>query len=287
MTSFIGRHAELALLAGLLEHRRLICITGVGGCGKTRLALASLEASAARFDRVVFVDVSGCTDGSSLATMVVTALGERPAPGVDAVDVLTATIGEIRSILVLDNCEHIVEVVGAFVERLLVRFATLVVVCTSREPLGLEGEAVLRVPPLDLPATDACAAEAVTTDASALFVDRARLADARFDAVEVWETIARICRRVDGLPLAIELAAARIGVLSVHDIAVGLDDRFRLLAGGPRTATLRHRSMTGLHRVVDPAPGRRRPYGARTAVGLSRILDVGGGASDGRRPRDR
>jgi len=243
MTSFVGRHVELALLAEMLDQRRLICITGVGGCGKTRLALASVEASAARFDRVVFVDVSGCNDGSSLAMTVVTALGERPAPGMDLVDLVIATIGEVRSLLVLDNCEHIVEVVGAFVERLLAPFAALVVVCTSREPLGLEGEAVLRVPPLGLPATGACAAEAVTADAPALFVDRARLADARFDANDVWETIARICRRLDGLPLAIELAAARVGVLSVHDISAGLDDRFRLLAGGPRTATLRHRSM--------------------------------------------
>ena len=248
MTSFIGRHAELVLLAEMLDHRRLICITGVGGCGKTRLALAGVETSTASFDCVIFVDVSSCTDDSSLAATMVSAFGERPAPGLNPADVLNATIGDDRSLLVLDNCEHIVEAVGALVERLLVPFAALVVVCTSREPLGLEGEAVLRVPPLGLPpvgppATGACGAHAVTADAFALFVDRARLADATFDADEVWDTIARICHRLDGLPLAIELAAARVGVLSVDDIEAGLHDRFRLLAGGPRTATLRHRSM--------------------------------------------
>ncbi|MEO5900009.1 MAG: LuxR C-terminal-related transcriptional regulator [Ilumatobacteraceae bacterium] len=243
LTSFVGRWSELALLDGMLADRRLVSIVGIGGCGKTRLVLEGVASAMAHFDRAVFVDVSGCTDGPSLATAVVAALGERPAPTIDVVEVVSASLAAERSLLVLDNCEHLVEVVGDFTERVLEMCDRLVVVCTSREPLGVGGEAVLRVPPLGLPEVDAGEADAMSSDAVTLFVERARLVDATFDHRANGGALARICVRLDGLPLAIELAAARVGVLTVDDIAAGLDDRFRLLAGGPRTAAARHRSM--------------------------------------------
>ena len=145
--------------------------------------------------------------------------------------------------MVIDNCEHVIEAAGALVEGLTSASETVVVIATSREPLGVDGEAVVRLAPLALPGPLATPSEITTCASVALFVDRARLALATFEPDGVLDEIAQICRRVDGLPLAIELAAARVGVLSTGDIAVGLDRRFQLLAGGARTAVARHRSM--------------------------------------------
>ena len=190
-----------------------------------------------------FVDLSACLDGGAVEAAAVSAVGARAILDADLLDVIVATFGARRCLVVIDNCEHVIEAAGALVEGLTRASATVVVLATSREPLGIDGEAVMRLASLALPGPLATPAEATTCASVALFVDRARLASATFDPDGELDDIAQICRRVDGLPLAIELAAARVGVLSTGDIRRGLDRRFQLLAGGARTAVARHRSM--------------------------------------------
>jgi non-specific serine/threonine protein kinase len=283
LSSFIGRRRELATLRRLQPGTRLLTLTGVGGGGKTRLALALAGELARAYPHGVwFVDLASLTDPALLPQDVAAALGIVVTGQQAPTAALADTLRSRHALLLLDNCEHLLPACAELVEALLRACPGLAVVATSREALGIGGETVWRVPPLALPPASGPAPPAAAsrtraqapsgtqaeigtgsqtgtpsgtpagpfpgaTDAERLFVERARLrrpdlALAAGDAAAV----ADICRRLDGLPLAIELAAARISVLSVAQIAGRLRDRFRLLAGGPagaRSAPTRHQTL--------------------------------------------
>lgn len=233
LTQFIGREQELSELARLLGAARLITLTGAGGSGKTRLAREAAAQAAPAFARVAWVDLAPLAEPSQVVLEVATALqaGER---GASLVESIIATIGDSVTLLVLDNCEHLVDACAELVELLMRGCARLRVLATSREALSIPGETAWLVPRL-------AGAEAIQ-----LFVERAQgslpsftLTDANVDAVR------EICRRLDGIPLAIELAAARVRVLSPEQIAGRLHDAFRLLTSGSRTAVPRHRTLRG------------------------------------------
>ena len=239
-SSFVGRRAELARLRELLAVSRLVTLTGSGGTGKTRLALqAGVEDLDGSADGVWFSDLSPLTHPDAVAREVATVLGVPEVPGRDPLDILAESLATRRLLLILDNCEHLLAPTAALVARLLNGCPGIVVLATSREPLSVPGEHVLRIPPLGLPGegpdTDALA-EVLGSEAATLFVDRARAHDDRFvlDA-DTAPLVATICRRLDGLPLALELAAARLRTMSLGDLGTRLGDHLRLLrrSGGP------------------------------------------------------
>ncbi|WP_197093924.1 ATP-binding protein [Nonomuraea sp. SBT364] len=228
-TAFFGRAAERDLALGLLGKARLVTLLGTGGIGKTRLAVAVAEAAAPSFPLGgAFVDLVPVRDGF-VAQAVASALGVTERPGQTLEDAVARHLGRGRSLLVLDNCEHLVDAVAAFTERLLSGCATVTVLATSREPLGVPGEQTVPVPPLPL-----------GSDAERLFLDRAAAADPGFAAARA--DVTELCRRLDGMPLAIEMAAARSASLGVAGLLSALDDVLRLLTGG-RGPVERHRSL--------------------------------------------
>jgi predicted ATPase/class 3 adenylate cyclase len=245
-SSFVGREAEIARLRDLLATRRLVTVTGVGGCGKTRLALAAAALELERFeDGVYFVDFSILSEPSLVwgamagALRVVDAGG--PSASVPPRELVLGRLSAAAALVVLDNCEHLLEACAEVTDALVGRCPAVAVMTTSREPLGVEGEQILRVPSLGLPAGDA---DAIGSEAVRLFVERAAAADAGFTLTPaIAPTLVKICRRLDGIPLAIELAAARVRHLSLDEIARRLDDRFRLLTGGPRGARQRQQTL--------------------------------------------
>lgn len=247
-TRFIGRKAQRAQLAQLLQTHALITLTGIGGAGKTRLALRVAEDVLAMFPSGAwYVDLAALQDPAELPTAALRALDIQAPPGANAAEVLARHVGEKRMLLILDNCEHVIDAAVVLAESLLARCVSLTVLATSREALGLPGEQVLPVRPLQVVATSA-AADLEQSDAVQLFVDRAQLVDPDFALDERGaRTAGEICRRLDGIPLAIELAAARLSVLSLEQISSRLDDRFRLLTGGGH-ALARHRTLAA---VVD------------------------------------
>jgi non-specific serine/threonine protein kinase len=245
-TRFIGRERELAECARLLGDTRLLTLTGIGGSGKTRLALRLAESLLPSHpDGVWFVDLAPLTDAGRVAAAVASALGVREAADQTLLEVIAGHVRDKRTLIVLDNCEHLLAPAGDIANALLGGHDVRVLV-TSREGLGLDGERLLPVRSMTVPAADSARDVHAVEDAEAvkLFVDRAQLARADFalDPTNA-AAVAEICRRLDGIPLAIELAAARVKVLSVEQIRVRLDDRFRLLTGGsksvPRQQTLR------------------------------------------------
>ncbi len=241
-SSFIGREHESLSLRRLIDAHRLITLTGIGGSGKTRLALQvgalELVAVPARFpDGVFFVDLAPVADPDLVAQTLAAACGLTPGdspPGVSRsfVQRLVSALSPRRALLLVDNCEHLLDAAADLADALLAGCPQLVLLATSREALGAEGEQVVQVPSLAVP--DESAPDAVT-DAMRLFADRAHSAQANFrlDA-QTRPAVAEICRRLDGIPLAIELAAARISHLSAAQVAERLGDRFRLLTGGRR-----------------------------------------------------
>ncbi|MEW5809903.1 MAG: LuxR C-terminal-related transcriptional regulator [Actinomycetota bacterium] len=234
LTRFIGRHDDVADVRQALVAHRLVTLTGAGGIGKTRLAQHLGLQLAAEFSRGAwFVDLAAINDADSVPVAVARALGLPDQPGRSVLDTLAHSIGAHPMMLVLDNCEHLIDTVASMVTTLLGACPRLVMLTTSRESLGVTGEVIRRVPPLSL-----------TGEAVELFVDRARRVrpDLSLNAEEV-ATITDICHRLDGMPLAIELAAARSRSLSLTEIAGGLHDRFRLLTGGARTAVRRQQTM--------------------------------------------
>jgi predicted ATPase/DNA-binding SARP family transcriptional activator len=245
--TFIGREAELAVLEPHLRANRLLTLTGIGGVGKTRLALELSRRVAPEYDDgVVFVDLSPLADPDRVAGQAAVALGVREHGDADIVDLLAAHARSARVLLVLDNCEHVREAAATLVERLLLAGTHLRVLATSRTPLGVPGEVEVPVAPLD-----------VSSDAVSLLLARARAARPDIDPDEATLAIAeRICADLDGLPLAIELAAARARSLSLDDIAQRLDDRFRFLVSWRRLTTARHRTlreaMDWSHELLDP-----------------------------------
>jgi predicted ATPase/serine/threonine protein kinase len=247
LTSFVGRRTELDALASLLQSARLVSMTGPGGVGKTRLAMRFARDVVNQFaDGVWFVDLAPIASPALVVQAIASAVGVREAPQRSVRDALLDDVRGRELLIVLDNCEHLIDGCAELAEALLRHAPALRMLATSRESLGVPGESVWRIPSLSLP--DASAAPAADQlrdfEATQLFIDRATSIDPAFTAsAESADTIAGICRQLDGIPLAIELAAARIGALSVEQIEARLKDRFRLLTGGARTAAPRQRTL--------------------------------------------
>ena len=250
LTSFVGREREAAEIQRLLGVHRLVSLVGVGGTGKTRLALhVATELVARHADGAWLVELAPLRDPGLLLPEVARSLHIADAPGQPLLDVVCDFLREKDLLLVLDNCEHMVGEAADVAERLLGACRSLQVLATSREALGVPGEATFPVPSLAIPPTldhlDLAAVAA--SEAVALFVERATTTEPgfRLDATTAGPVV-EICRRLDGIPLALELAAARVNVLSVEEIALGLGDRFRLLTGGRRTAVPRQQTLQAM-----------------------------------------
>ena len=239
--AFIGRVQELTDIGGLLRRARLVSLVGTGGAGKTRLANEyAARAAAAYPDGVWIVELAPLTSEHLLAQTIASALGVREQGDEDTVETVIGALQDKRALLVIDNCEHLVDASASLADALLSGCPQLRVLVTSRESLDLPGEAVLRVGHLTLPDESAT----LRSDALQLFVERAKLLRPDFELTEANRpVVAEICVRLDGMPLAIELAARWVRVLSVEDILARLDDRFELLSRGPRTAATRHRDL--------------------------------------------
>ena len=242
LTSFVGRAGEVEEVAGLLAQYRLVTVTGPGGVGKTRLAAQVIRQVADRFaDGVWLVELAMVRDPALVQVAVATALGVRQAPGMSVPDSLAAVLAPRQLLMVLDNCEHVLAVVAELCGALLPAADDMRILATSREPVGVSGESRYRLAPLPLPGDPAGlgSSEAIT-----LFADRARQADPHFTLTpESAPAVARLVRVLDGMPLAIELAAARVEALGVAQLADRLADRFRLLAGTDRLAAARQQSL--------------------------------------------
>jgi predicted ATPase/DNA-binding SARP family transcriptional activator len=261
LTSFIGRDEELSRVVKSLETSRLVTLLGPGGAGKTRLA-GEIGARVGELlpDGRWMVELAPVTDAGEVPHAVLAALGVRESAVIDrrdigqsgGPDVLARVVNALagkRALLILDNAEHLVEAVARLADHVLSRCPQLRVLATSREPLGITGESLSILPPLATPAPGTEWPEAGEYAAVRLFADRGAAARADFtvNASNV-AAVVQICQRLDGLPLALELAAARLRALPVEQVAARLDDRFRLLTGGSRTALPRHRTLSA---VVD------------------------------------
>ncbi|WP_067801053.1 BTAD domain-containing putative transcriptional regulator [Nocardia beijingensis] len=255
LTRFIGKYADIAAVRELIANHRLTTLTGPGGSGKTRLALETARTMLDDLpDGAWLVELASIGASGDLAQSALAALGLRDAllggaPNAEPMDRLVAAIRERETLLILDNCEHVIEAAAAFAHRLLGECGRLRILATSREPLGIMGEALWLVEPLALPAQDADPGQIESSPAVQLLRDRAGAVrkDLAADAPTL-ATMARVCRALDGIPLAIELAAARLRTMSLDQLAHRLDDRFRLLTGGSRTAIPQHRTLRA---VVD------------------------------------
>jgi predicted ATPase/DNA-binding CsgD family transcriptional regulator len=233
LTSFVGRSEELAAVELLLDGERLVTLTGTGGAGKTRLALHAAAELADRWpDGVWWVDLSSVSDPALVADLVASTIGVLVEPITGALRALTRQLCDRRLLVCLDNCEHLLDTSAELAEALLRMCPQVSVLATSREPLDLPGETVWRVPSM------------VEDEAVSLFVERASHVRPWFTLDETNEgPVRRLCRRLDGMPLAIELAAAWLRTLTPAQIAAGLDDRFALLVRGPRGAVARQQTL--------------------------------------------
>ncbi|MGH3697476.1 MAG: LuxR C-terminal-related transcriptional regulator [Pseudonocardiaceae bacterium] len=247
LSSFIGRNTELTQISGPLQRVRLLTLTGAGGCGKTRLAL---QAAADAIDRhpegVWWVELARLEDPTLLPAVVISALGLRDVPGRALLDTLVEHLKNRRALVALDNCEHLLAACAQLVDALLRACPGLTILATSRAPLGVSGETTWRVPSLSLPTEPQ--REPIKglrqSDAVALFIDRATQVHPHFTLTSAnAPAIAQICHDLDGIPLAIELAAARVRMLAPEQIVDALSDRFHLLTGGARTAMPRHQTL--------------------------------------------
>ena len=245
LTTFLGREQALARLDKLLGEARLVTLTGTGGAGKTRLAVEVGARAVGTFpDGVWLADLAAVTDPRLVAVQVMEALGVRQAGDVPVVEALRFRLRSADLLLVLDNCEHLLDGCVQLAHELLGSSPGLRVLATSREPLGMPGEVSYQVPPLELPADPSDAQAAATAPAVRLFLERGSAArGGGSDEVVPVAAAERICRKLDGLPLAIELAAARLGTLSAAEIEAHLTDRFRFLAYRRPAAHPRHQAL--------------------------------------------
>jgi len=253
LTSFIGRDDDLTRIGTLLATGRLVTVLGPGGAGKTRLALEAARRHCHEYrDGAWLIDLASVTEPAKIATAVLAAIGLRGGAMLDArkrvagdeLDVLVGELGGRESLLLVDNCEHLIDAVAHLVAALLPRCPALRVLATSREPLAVDGEALVPLAPLALPDPDDSVEQARRAASVRLFTERAAAVRPGFDVDETTlPDIVRVVRGLDGMPLALELAAARLRTLSLPDLADGLSDRFRLLTTGSRTAPPRHRTL--------------------------------------------
>jgi predicted ATPase/DNA-binding CsgD family transcriptional regulator len=246
ISSFVGREKEMAEVRRLLEDNRLLTLTGSGGCGKTRLALAAGELVQGFGDGVWLVELAPLADPSLVSQAVASTLGVREQPGRSPTETLSGYLGTKKVLLVLDNCEHLVGACATLAEALLRSCPELRVLATSREALGVVGEIAWPVPSLSLP--DLRRLPDIKGlpqyESARLFVERAAAVKPSFALTEHnASAVAQVCYRLDGIPLALELAAARTKVLSVEQIADRLDGSFGLLSAGGRTAMPRHKTL--------------------------------------------
>src|SRR5580692_1581538 len=259
LTSFVGKDADIAAVRELIAGHRLATLTGPGGSGKTRLATETARTLLGDLpDGAWLIELASIGASGDVAQSALAALGLRDAllsdtPNAEPADRLIAAIREREALLILDNCEHVIESAAAFADRVLGECQRLRILATSREPLGITGEALWLVEPLASPEGDASPGEIESSPAVRLLRDRAGAV--RRDLAFPYQldgrtssTMARVCRALDGMPLAIELAAARLRTMSLDQLANRLDDRFRLLTSGSRTALPRHRTLRA---VVD------------------------------------
>jgi len=249
LTSFVGRSTELAALGPLVADARMVTLTGVGGAGKTRLALTWAAQTAAAYpDGVRVAELAPIREPALIPAAVAGAIGFLPGEltsgGLPLADALCAQLRERRMLVVLDNCEHLVAAVAELCMAMLSRCPEVTVLATSRELLGVPGELVYPVPPLSLPTRGTAAAEIGSSDAGRLFCERARAADPGFTLTAANSAaVLEICRRLDGIPLALELAAARMRVLSPAQVADRLSERLVLLGAAGRGTVPRHQTL--------------------------------------------
>jgi predicted ATPase/DNA-binding SARP family transcriptional activator len=259
LSAFIGRRRELTELASLLASHRLITLVGAAGSGKTRLAAEAVREEAVD---AVWIELGALPDGRLVAGQVAALLGIREHSGDDPVATLVATIGDRRVLLVLDNCEHVIEACAELVERLLRECSHVRVLATSRQALGIGGEKSWQVPPLALPVSGAARFDdVVQAEAVQLFAQRAADVVPGFAVTPTnSDAVVRICRQLDGLPLAIELAAARVKMLPPEQLVRRLDDVFAILTSSTRTTLPRHRTLRALldwsYDLLEPAEQR-------------------------------
>lgn len=246
LTRFVGRAQERSEVTELLGSRRLLTLTGPGGAGKSRLGLeVARTQSGDHPDGVWLLELAGLADPRLLPDQMRAVLGAADLHGCPTIESVVAHVGGKRLLLVLDNCEHLLAACASLVDILLRSCPGLRVLATSREPLHVEGETVWVTPPLSSPSAGDCGSlqSLLRFDAVALFVDRARSAAPQSDLDAMADAVADICRRLEGIPLAIELAAARARTMAIPDIAERLGDRFRLLVGGVESGPARHHTL--------------------------------------------
>jgi non-specific serine/threonine protein kinase len=271
LTSFIGREKEIDQVVQMLGRGRLVTLSGSGGVGKTRLAIQASNKLLHKFkDGVWWVDLAGLKDDALVLQAVAQVAGVREAPNQPLVDTLTEGFRSRQILLVVDNCEHLIMGCAQLADRLLGACPNLKMLTTSREGLGLMGEEIWHVPTLTLPEpSHATSIEHLTRyEGIRLFVERAAAVKSDFRLTERnAPAVAEVCQRLDGIPLAIELAAARVRVLSVEQIAARLKDRFDLLTGGSRTALPRHQMLrAAIDWSYDLLPGEEQTLFRRLAV---------------------
>jgi predicted ATPase/class 3 adenylate cyclase len=245
-SALIGRSRELARLAGALDEHRLVTLTGVGGVGKTRLALQLAADLVHQFpDGAWLVALAAVRDPALVPSTLAATLGVIERPGRPVMESVCEAIGSRELLLVLDNCEHLLDAAARAVDALLDTCPALRIVATSREALGVDGEQSFRTPSLSLPSPDSVSPDDVArADAVGMFVERARAVDPDFAlSADNAAAVAGLCQRLDGIPLALELAAARVGALAPAALLERIDQRFALLTGGSRTALERHQTL--------------------------------------------
>jgi predicted ATPase len=269
LSAFVGRDAELAQVREMLRASRLVTLTGAGGSGKTRLALqAAAELLDGFPDGVWLAELAPLTDGSQIATTVAAVLGIHHLAARPATEAVASALAGQHALILLDNCEHLIDAAVKFTDAVIRQCPGVRFLATSREPLGIDGELVYRVPSLSLPPPDADAVDELTaSDAVRLFAERAGAHQPGFALnAAAAPLVVTVCRRLDGIPLALELAAARLSSMSLAQVAARLDQRFRLLTGGSRNAMPRQQTLQA---TVDWSFGLLNPAERETLGRLS------------------